>query len=422
MKAIALIDANNFYVSCERVFAPRLRGEPVIVLSNNDGCVVARSNEAKALGIGMAAPYFKVRGLVERNGVHVYSSNYELYGDISHRMMEVLEDCSTEVERYSIDEAFITLDGRDSESLEKAGREVKKKVYRQIGIPVSVGIATTKTLAKVAGHYAKSWSELDGVFSIAELSVQTPILRRTPVEEVWGIGARSAAKLRLSGVTTALNLRESDENWVRARMSVTGLRIQQELRGIQCHTLATSPTSRRGIHSTRSFGEPVVAREDLRAAVSMFVARACEKLRREEMVAGAISVFVRTNRFNPGERHFSGAVTLRLAPLTNLTPEIQAVAFRALDSLYSEGYRYKKAGVLLSDLSPEQSASQPLWEAEKQARVRSLMFNVDRLNQRFGRETVQYGLFATEGKWKMKLSSRSPRYTTKWDELPKVCS
>jgi DNA polymerase V len=336
-------------------------------------------------------------------------------------MMEVLEDCSLEVERYSIDEAFITLDGRDAESLEKAGREVKDKVYRQIGIPVSVGIATTKTLAKVAGHYAKSWSELDGVFSITELSVQTPILRRTPAEEVWGIGARSAAKLRLSGVTTALDLRESDEHWVRARMSVTGLRIQQELRGIQCHTLATSPASRRGIHSTRSFGEPVVAREDLRAAVSMFVARACEKLRREEMVAGAISVFVRTNRFNPDERHFSGAVTLRLAPLTNLTPEVQVVAFRALDSLYREGYRYKKAGVMLSDLSPEHSTSQPLWDAEKQARVRSLMFNVDRLNQRFGRETVQFGLFASDGKWRMKLSSRSPRYTTNWDELPKVC-
>ena len=203
-------------------------------------------------------------------------------------------------------------------------------------------------------------------------------------------------------------------------MSVTGLRIRQELRGIQCHTLATSPSSRRGIHSTRSFGELVDSREDLRAAVSMFVARACEKLRREEMVAGAITVFVRTNRFNPGERHYSGAVTLQLAPLTNLTPDVQAVAFRALDSLYRDGYRYKKAGVLLSDLSPERSASQPLWDEEKQARVRDLMFNVDRLNQRFGRETVQYGLFATEGKWKMKLSSRSPRYTTKWDELPKV--
>jgi len=421
MKAIALIDANNFYVSCERVFAPCLRVEPIIVLSNNDGCVVSRSNEAKALGIGMAVPYFKVREIVERHGVRVFSSNYELYGDMSHRMMEVLEDSSPEVERYSIDEAFITLEAQDYVSLEKIGREVKEEVYRQVGIPVSVGIATTKTLAKIAGHYAKSWSELDGVFSITEPSVHTPILRRTSIEKVWGIGARSAIKLRLSGVSTAFHLREADERWVRSRMSVTGLRIRQELRGIQCHTFATSPSSRRGIHSTRSFGELVESRDDLRAAVSMFVARACEKLRREEMVAGAITVFVRTNRFNPDERHYSGAVTLRLAPLTNLTPEIQVVAFRALDSLYREGYRYKKAGVMLSDLSPEQSASQPLWDAEKQAKVRDLMFNVDRLNQRFGRETVQYGLFATEGKWKMKLSSRSPRYTTKWDELPKIC-
>src|SRR5262245_57822691 len=421
MKAIALIDANNFYVSCERVFAPRLRGEPVIVLSNNDGCVVARSNEAKALGIEMAAPLFKAQEIVERHGVHALSSNYELYGDMSHRMMEVLEDCSPEVERYSIDEAFITLEAPDSDLLEKLGRSVKDKVYRQVGIPVSVGIATTKTLAKVASHYAKAWADLDGVFSFTEASVQTPVLRRTPVEEVWGIGARWAAKLRLSGLSTALHLREADESWVRARMSVTGLRIAQELRGIQCHTLDTCPSSRRGIHSTRSFGEVVESREDLRAAVSVFVARACEKLRRERMVAGAISVFVRTNRFNPEERQYAGAATLRLAPMTNLTTEIQAVAFRALDSLFRRGYRYKKAGVMLSDLSPEQSAPQPLWDAEKQARVRSLMFNVDRLNQRFGRETVQFGLFATDGKWRMKLSSRSPRYTTRWDELPKVC-
>lgn len=420
MKALALIDANNFYVSCERVFAPRLRGKPAIVLSNNDGCVVARSNEAKALGIGMAVPFFKVREIVERHGVQVLSSNYELYGDMSHRMMEVLEDCSPEVERYSIDEAFITLEAPDSDSLERLGREVKEKVYQHVGIPVSVGIATTKTLAKVAGHYAKAWSELDGVFSLTDASVQRPILRRTPIEEVWGIGARWAAKLKLSGISTALHLREADDGWIRARMSVAGLRIAHELRGIQCHTLDTCPSSRRGIHSTRSFGELIESREDLRAAVSVFAARACEKLRREGMVAGAITVFVRTNRFNPEERQYSGAVTLHLAPLTNLTPEIQAVAFKALDSLYRQGYRYKKAGVMLSDLSPEQSASQPLWDTEKQARMRSLMFNVDRLNQRFGRETVQYGIFATDGKWRMKLSSRSPRYTTRWDELPKV--
>jgi DNA polymerase V len=421
MKAIALIDANNFYVSCERVFAPRLRSKPVIVLSNNDGCVISRSNEAKALGIGMATPFFKVREIVERHGVETLSSNYELYGDMSHRMMDVLERCSPEVERYSIDEAFITLEAPDSDSFEKLGREVRRKIYREVGIPVSVGIATTKTLAKVAGHFAKSWADLDGVFSLTESSIQPPILKRTPIEKVWGVGARWAAKLKLSGVGTALQLREADDRWIRSRMSVVGLRIAHELRGIQCLTLGACPSSRRGIHSTRSFGAVVESMEDLKAAVSMFVARACEKLRRDGMVAGAITVFVRTNRYNLDDRQYSGAVTLQLAPLTNLTPEIQAVAFRALESLYHGGYRYKKAGVMLSDLSPERSTSQPLWDTEKQSRARSLMFSVDSLNQRFGRETVQVGLFATDGKWRMKLSSRSPRYTTRWAELPTVC-
>lgn len=420
MKAIAIVDANNFYVSCERLFNPRLRGQPAVVLSNNDGCIVSRSNEAKAMRIGMGVPLFQVSKIIEQNGVQVLSSNYELYGDMSHRMMEVLETCSPEVERYSIDEAFISLEAEDSQGLEELGRAIRAKVYRQVGIPVSIGIAATKTLAKVAGHHAKVLPELDGVFDLTPASIQVPVLRNTPIQEVWGIGWRWAKKLKTNGILTAFDLREAKESWIRSQMSIVGLRLARELRGIACHRLETCPSPRRAINSTRSFGQMVDSKDELKAAVAAFVARAAEKLRREKMVAGAITVFVRTNKFHEDEEQFSGSTTLQLAPMTCVTNEIQTVAFKALDSLFRQGLRYKKAGVMLSNLVPASLIPQPLWEAEKTERLRAVMGKVDRLNQRFGRETVQCGQFISEGKWQMKLNSRSPRYTTRWDELLKV--
>lgn len=420
MKAIALIDANNFYVSCERLFDPGLRGRPVVVLSNNDGCVVSRSNEAKRLGIRMAVPVFQIRSIIEREDVQVLSSNYELYGDLSHRMMEVLEDCSPDVERYSIDEAFISLEAEDSRELEMLGQKIKDRVYRHTGIPVSIGIAATKTLAKAAGHHAKTLPELNGVFDLTPPSLQVPVLRRTPIEEVWGIGWRWATKLKGHGIRTAFDLREARDEWIRRNMSITGLRLAHELRGVACHTLDTCPAPRRAINSTRSFGEMVESKEDLQAAVAQFVTRAAEKLRREKMVAGAITVFVRTNKFHQDEEQFSGSMTLQLAPMTCITNDIQAIAFKALESIYRPGLRYKKAGVMLSGLVPARIIPQPLWEMEKTERMRELMGNVDRLNRRFGRETVQCGVFVSEGKWRMQMNSRSPRYTTRWDELLKV--
>lgn len=420
MKAIAIVDANNFYVSCERLFNPRLRGQATVVLSNNDGCIVSRSNEAKEMKIGMGVPLFQVSKIIEQNGVHVLSSNYELYGDLSHRMMEVLEDCSPEVERYSIDEAFISLEADDSRGLEELGRAIRAKVYRHVGIPVSIGIAATKTLAKVAGHHAKLLPGLDGVFDLTPASIQVPVLRNTPIDEVWGIGWRWAKTLKINGILTAFDLREAREDWIRSKMSIVGLRLARELRGIACLRLDTCPSPRRAINSTRSFGEMVESKDELKAAVAAFVARAAEKLRREKMVAGAITVFVRTNKFHEDEEQFSGSLTMQLAPMTCVTNEIQTVAFKALDSLFRPGLRYKKAGVMLSGLVPASLIPQPLWEAEKSERLRAVMGKMDRLNQRYGRETVQCGQFISEGKWQMKLDSRSPRYTTRWDELLKV--
>ena len=420
MKAIALIDANNFYVSCERAFNPRLRGEPTVVLSNNDGCVVSRSNEAKRLGIRMAVPIFQVRNIIERHGIYVLSSNYELYGDLSNRMMRVLDEFSPEVERYSIDEAFITLEAEDSYGLERLGREIKARIYRHTGVPVSVGIGATKTLSKIAGHHAKMLPELDSVFDVTPRSMQVPALRRTPIDEVWGVGYRWATKLKGNGIRTALDLREARDTWIRANMNITGLRMAHELRGIPCHTLDTCPQPRRAINSTRSFGEMVHSKNDLKAAIALFVARAAEKLRRERMVAGAITVFVLTNRHHTDEEQYSGSMTLQLAPMTAITNDIQEVAFKALDLLFRQGLRYKKAGVMLTDLLPDYGFPQPLWDTGKTERMRELMANVDRLNQRYGRETVQCGTFITDGKWQMQMNSRSPRYTTRWDELLKV--
>ncbi len=422
MNAIALIDANNFYCSCERVFNPKLRNRPVVVLSNNDGCVVSRSNEAKALGIRMAVPAFQVEEIIARHGVHVFSSNYELYGDLSNRMMDLLEEASGEVERYSIDEAFVRLEARDYSQLEAVGREIRRQVRRQLGIPVSVGIAETKTLAKVAAHHAKTLPELDGVFNLAETPyLREAALRRTPIGEVWGIGPRASALLDKHKLRTAFDLAGADDDWIRATLHVTGLRVVHELRGIPCLEIDDAPAPKKCIASTRSFGEMVDAKDDLRAALGLFVTRAGEKLRREGMAAGAITVFLRTNRFSRGGGQlYSASATRSVAPMSNVTTELQAIAFQALDEIFVAGLQYKKAGVYLSDLRPAENLSQRLWDNDHHERLRALMERIDQVNHRFGRETVRCGAFPSDGKWQMKLTNRSPRCTTRWDELLQV--
>ncbi len=418
MKAIALIDANNFYCSCERAFNPKLWDKPVIVLSNNDGCVVSRSNEAKALGIRMAVPVFQVEEIIQQHGVYVFSSNYELYGDLSHRMMDLLEEFSPEVERYSIDEAFLSLEARDYHELEAMGREIRHQVKRQLGIPVSVGIAETKTLAKIAAHHAKALLDLGGVFNLADTPyLRDAALRRTPLEEVWGIGPRWCALLAKRKFETAFDLTSADDQWIRARLNVTGLRLVHELRGIACLQIEDTPPPKKCIASTRSFGDLIESKEDIKAALGLFVTRGGEKLRKEGLAAGAITVFIKTNRFSRREELYSASTTLSLAPMTNTTTELQTMAFKALDEIFVDGLQYKKAGIYLSDLRPAKNLTQRLWENGQHERMRALMSQIDHVNQRFGRETVQCGIFKSDGKWQTKLSKRSPRYTTRWDEL-----
>ncbi|MBX3277516.1 MAG: Y-family DNA polymerase [Acidobacteria bacterium] len=419
--SIALVDANNFYCSCERVFAARLHGRPVVVLSNNDGCIIARSEEAKALGLKMGTPIFQVRELIERNRVEVFSSNYELYGDISARLHEVLHDFSPEVEHYSIDESFLRLDASRRQTLDSIGREIRNRVRKLTGIPVSIGIAETKTLAKIAGYHAKRSKKTRGVLDLTGSPHQERALGLTPVEEVWGIGSRYGEMLRGSGIETALDLREAADDWVRQHLTVVGLRTVHELRGVPCLSLEIVPATRKTVTVSRSFGAEVETLCDLRAAIAFYVSRAAEKLRRHKLAAGMITIFIETNRFKD-DRPYVGSATLQLAPLTDATPEMLAVAACGLESIFRPGRRYKKAGVTLGELAPIETLTRRLWGDDENERMKILMQTVDCLNAKFGRDVLRWGMFVNQGTWRTRFGKRSPRYTTKWMEILQIGS
>jgi DNA polymerase V len=413
---IALVDCNSFYCSCERVFDPTLVGRPVVVLSNNDGNVIARTNEAKALGVEMGTPAFKIRDLIKRHDVIVRSSNYELYGDMSARVMDTLSDFTDELETYSIDEAFLRLDVGAKESFTVLGREIRDRVLRHTGIPVSVGLAGTKTLAKVANHHAKRSEKAAGVLSLERQAHTDLALERLPVDEVWGIGPRYTELLRRHGIETALDLRDAPDDWVRDRMTVVGLRTVTELRGTPCIPLEITPPNKKLITVSRSFGAATASLDELRAAIAFYVARAAEKLRRQRLAAGTITVFIETDRFRPVAQ-YSNSVTLNVAPKSDNTWELREVAFSGLARIYMPGYGYRRAGVTLGAFELADLVAKRLWEDEWYERQRRLMAAVDRLNGKYGRDTVRCGLFHTEGTWRTRFAKRSPRYTTRWPEI-----
>jgi DNA polymerase V len=418
-EAIALVDANNFYCSCERVFDAKLRGQALAVLSNNDGCIISRSNEAKAVGLKMGEPYFKAQALIDTHNVAVYSSNYTLYGDMSARMHALLGEFAPEVEHYSIDEAFLRLQAAPGQTLESVGHAIKERIRQAIGIPVSVGIAETKTLAKVAGHYAKRSAKTNGVLSLAGSPYQHVALERLPVGEVWGVGSRYEKFLSQHGVTTARQLRDANDEWVREHMTVVGLRTVHELRGQPSLPFELVRPTRKSLMVSRSFGQSVTTAEELREAVAYFVNRAGEKLRRDQLVAGALSVWIETSRFKDAARYANSAA-LSLSPLTDATPELMAAALRGLQTIYRSGLAYKKAGVMLSELTPVASQTLRLWGQAEHEKTQRLMRAVDGLNARFGRDTVRCGLHTTAGNWRMKQERRSRRFTTRLDEVLRV--
>lgn len=427
---LALVDCANFYVSCERVFDPSLRGVPVAVLSNNDGCVIARSDEVKALGVPMGAPYFRFRRLLAEAGARVFSSNYALYADMSRRVMATLHASAPEVEVYSIDEAFLRLPHADDHAA--WGRALQQRTLRWTGIPVRVGIGPTKTLCKVAGQLAKQ--EKDSVFSLTGRSDLDALLARVPVSDVWGIGRRLAPMLERQGVRTARDLRDLPDAWVRQRLRVTGLRTVYELRGVSCLPLEEAPPPRRSLVRSRSFGRAVTERGELAEAVATHTARGAEKLRAEGLAAGALQVFLCPGASASEGRKGEGAIAcaVPLEPATHATPLLLRAAMRALDRLHHPGRAYYKAGVQFMHLAPADPAQGHLF-ASPDPGERTLLETVDRINARFSADRRRPTVFfarqgtgrseaATESGhgWAMRRAHTSSAYTTRWADLPVV--
>lgn len=409
--AIALVDCNNFYVSCERVFQLQLRRRPVVVLSNNDGCVIARSDEAKALGIKMGTPLFKTQHLVEAYDVAVYSSNYSLYGDMSQRVMETLEEFTPEVEVYSIDEAFMNIATRRDQSLHEHAMEIKERVRKWTGIPVSIGISQTKTLAKIASRIIKKAPESQGVLDLTDASAQTQVLEQTSVADVWGVGPSYAKMLKAAGITTARKLRDADRRWIRQRMTVVRARIVEELRGVSCLPLEQCPAQKKSITCSRSFGILVETVDEMREAVALYMTRAAERLRQAKLAARVITVFINTNRFSPEPQH-SDIRTFKLAYPSDVTDELLEWALRGVEQIFLSGYRYKKAGVILNSLVPSEQLSVRMFGNSSYERSRNLMKAIDGINLLHGQDTVRFGAAQPDGRWKTKCLRRSLRYTT----------
>lgn len=417
----ALVDCNSFYASCEQVFRPDLRGQPIVVLSNNDGCVVARSREAKALGIKMGVPVFKIRDVLRQGRVHTFSSNYTLYADMSTRVMTVLEQLAPRVEVYSIDEAFLDLTGVSSAmELEAFGRQARDTVQRWTGITVGVGIAQTKTLAKLANHAAKTYRATGGVVDLSDPARQRKLMALLPVGEVWGIGRRLSAKLNMLGVNTVLELADADPKWLRQHFSVVVERTARELNGDPCLALEEVSPPKKEIVCSRSFGERVTELQVMREAVSSYAARAAEKLRREGRTARTLNVFVRTGMFNPNEPTYSNAATIEFSAPTDDTRHLIGGAMRGLDRIWRDGYRYAKAGVLLGDFF-EPGVWQPglFDEPARVSNSDALMSVVDRINAS-GKGKVWFAGQGVQKTWAMKREMLSPAYTTRWTDLPLI--
>jgi DNA polymerase V len=428
----ALVDGNNFYVSCERVFRPSLVGHPIVVLSNNDGCAIARSNEAKALGIAMGAPWFEIRHLAESAGLVALSANFALYGDMSDRMMSLAAGLGPGQEIYSIDESFIDLTGVRGNLVER-GFKVRDRILQWVGIPCGIGIGSTKTLAKLANHVAKTAERRPGSYpanlaQVCDLAVLTPaalqdVLAATAVNEVWGVGRRITAQLKASGIHTVLDLARLDPAMVRRRWSVVLERTVRELQGMPCIELELTPARKQEIACTRSFGHPVTRLEDLNEAVTEFASRAAHKLRGQGSLTNQVLVFVRTSPFRP-EAQYSRSISMPLRRPSADTGVIVAAALRSLRAIYRPGYQLAKAGVMLLELQPNTVLQAELDLQRDEAPDRSgLMAAMDDLNQRYGRGTVQMassGLAGDRRAWAMKQERRTPGYTTCWADMPVV--
>jgi len=419
--SVALIDGNNFYVSCERIFNPKLERRPVVVLSNNDGCAVSRSNEAKALGVKMGAPWFQMRELARKHGIVALSSNYALYADISRRMMSVLARFSPDQEIYSIDECFLGMDGFGRHDLSAYGQQIRRQVRQWTGIPVCVGYGATKTLAKLANHCAKkSLAGADGVCDFGRMTEaeQKSLFATIEVGEIWGVGPQLTRQLKARSIGTVEALRSADPKVLRREFSVTMERIIAELNGDACVDLEDVPPAKQQILSSRSFGQYVSDLASLEEAVASYVAIAAAKLRHQYSIAGRIQVFIRTSPFRQDLPQHAQAVTIPLPTPSDDTLLLTRAALWGLRRIYQRGYEYQKAGVMLMNLLPAEIRQQDLFYAARSSEA--LMTVMDRINTTWGRGTLKSAAEGITKAWEMKREQMSPRWTTRWEEVPSV--
>lgn len=416
----ALVDVNSFYASCETAWRPDLAGRPVVVLSNNDGCVIARSAEAKKLGIKMGLPWFQLREMQFPERVIAFSSNYELYGDMSQRVMDTLEEMCPRVEVYSIDEAFCDLTGvRNCRDLEDFGREIRETIRRNTRLTVGVGIAPTKTLAKLANHAAKQWRQTGGVVDLSNETRQRKLMAIMPIDEVWGVGRRIGKKLEAMGIKNVLQLADTDVRFIRKHFNVVLERTVRELRGEPCLELEEFAPAKQELVCSRSFGEKITEYEAMRQAICSYAARAAEKLREEHQYCRYVSAFVKTSPF-ASQPYYGNSAGMKLLTPTQDTRDIIAAAMRCLDAIWRDGHRYQKAGIMLGDFFSQGVAQLNLFDdIAPRADSEALMALMDKLNKQ-GRGTLYFAGQGIQQAWKMKREMLSPCYTTRWSDLPIV--
>ena len=419
----AMVDCNNFYASCERVFRPDLQGKPIVVLSNNDGCVIARSEESKKLGLPMGIPTFKAQQLIDQHGVQVFSSNYALYADISSRVMTTLEPLAAEMEIYSIDEAFLQLDKcLSSDSYEQFGVMTQQRVKQYCGMPVSVGIAPTKTLSKLANYAAKKYKQTHGVVDLSELHRQRKLMAITPVQAVWGIGYNLGRRLNLLNIHTALDLCDAPAKQLRKMSSVLLEKTICELRGVDCLSIEIQASPKKEVLCSRTFGKKVTCLEEMSIALSSHVERAAKKLRQEQRLANAVSVFIRTNRYTLNDKQYRRSATMPIFSPSNDTGLINTLAQRLLSEVWRQGYAYQRIGVMLHGLVAVKDVQNDLFHPVQSERSQALMQVLDAVNQRY-RHALCYASTVTPEKhsgWLMRRHYLSPAYTTRWTDLLRV--
>ena len=416
-KKIGLVDCNSFYVSCERLFNPKIRRKPVVVLSNNDGCIISRSNEAKALGIKMGEPYFKAKDIIIKNNVNVFSSNYSLYGDLSRRVMRTLKRFNSDIEIYSIDEAFMDLSNFSDKEVEEVGKEIRSTVLKWTGIPTSIGIAKTKTLSKIANHIAKKTKV--GVTSLIGIENLDPILEKVEINDVWGVGRQLTKFYQKNGIYNAKQLKNKSNTWIKKCSNVLSSRTAMELRGIPCIELEKTTSKRKSCVVSRSFGKRVENFQELKEAVASYCLNASEKLRSENLVAKALTVFVRTSPFQRSFGYYSNSKTIDFPVATNNSIETVKTAISILQDIYKNGYRYQKAGVMFSGLSNEDNKNN-LFACEKDEKINRLMRSIDKTNYRFGRSTLSVASAGIRKKWFMKREHSSKIDTADFYCIPTI--